>query len=105
MIETAQKAIDSTCSIGIGLTSCVIRAAGRPNFQIEPGKMEVGIGHHGEPRGKVDDLKSADEMAQIALDYILPDLPFDSGDEVVVMVFWLGGDPDYGTLHRLQKAG
>ena len=105
VIETAQKAIDSTCGIGIGLTSCVIPAVGRPNFHIEPGKMEVGIGHHGEPGVKVDDPKSADEMAQIALDYFLPDLPFDSGDEVVVMVSGLGGDPDYGTLHRLQKAG
>ena len=53
-------------------------------------------GRHRSPwgtRGKVDDLKSADEMAQIALDYILPDLPFDSGDEVVVMVSGSGATP------------
>jgi dihydroxyacetone kinase-like protein len=93
VIRTAQKAIDSTRSIGIGLSSCVIPAAGKPNFHIEPGKMEVGIGHHGEPGVKVDDLKSADEMAQIALDYILPDLPFNSGDEVVVLVSGLGATP------------
>ncbi|MGA7901024.1 MAG: dihydroxyacetone kinase subunit DhaK [Terrimicrobiaceae bacterium] len=93
VIKTAQKAIDSTRSIGIGLTSCVIPAAGKPNFHIEPGKMEVGIGHHGEPGVKVDDLKSADELAQIALDYILPDLPFSSGDEVVVLVSGLGATP------------
>ena len=93
VIATAQKAIDSTRSIGIGLSSCVIPAAGKPNFHIEPGKMEVGIGHHGEPGVKVDDLKSADEMAQIALDYILPDLPFNSGDEVVVLISGLGATP------------
>jgi dihydroxyacetone kinase-like protein len=55
--------------------------------------MEVGIGHHGEPGVKVDELKSADEMAQISLDYILPDLPFSSGDEVVAMVSGLGATP------------
>jgi dihydroxyacetone kinase-like protein len=93
VVKTAQKAIDSTRSIGIGLSSCVIPAAGKPNFHIEPGKMEVGIGHHGEPGVKVDDLKSADEMAQISLDYILPDLPFNSGDEVVAMVSGLGATP------------
>ena len=93
VIKVAQKAIDSTRSIGIGLSSCVIPAAGKPNFHIEAGKMEVGIGHHGEPGVKVDDLKSADEMAQISLDYILPDLPFNSGDEVVVMVSGLGATP------------
>ncbi|HEY5814292.1 MAG TPA: dihydroxyacetone kinase subunit DhaK [Terrimicrobiaceae bacterium] len=112
VIQTAQKAIDSTRSIGIGLTSCVIPAAGKPNFHIEAGTMEVGIGHHGEPGVKVDNLKTADEMAQIALDYILPDLPFNSGDELVVLVSGLGATPVmelYIVYHKiadlLAKAG
>jgi phosphoenolpyruvate---glycerone phosphotransferase subunit DhaK len=71
----------------------VIPTAGKPNFHIEPGKMEVGIGHHGEPGAKVADPKSAAKIAQIAMDYILPDLPFHSGDEVVVMVSGLGATP------------
>ncbi|MDP9290993.1 MAG: dihydroxyacetone kinase subunit DhaK [Verrucomicrobiota bacterium] len=93
VIRVAQKAIDQTRSIGIGLTSCTIPAAGKPNFHIEPGKMEVGIGHHGEPGVSVSDLKSADEMAKIALDHILPDLPFNSGDQIVVLVSGLGATP------------
>ncbi|MDF1567100.1 MAG: dihydroxyacetone kinase subunit DhaK [Spirochaetaceae bacterium] len=93
VIAAAQKAIDNTRSVGIGLTSCVIPAVGKPNFTIEPGKMEVGIGHHGEPGISVTDLKSADEMAQMTLDVILPDLPFASGDEVVVLVSGLGATP------------
>lgn len=44
VIAAAQKAIDNTRSIGIGLTPCTIPAAGKPNFHIEPGKMELGIG-------------------------------------------------------------
>jgi dihydroxyacetone kinase-like protein len=93
VIRVAQKAIDNTRSIGVGLTSCTIPAAGKPNFQIEPGKMEVGIGHHGEPGVMVSDLKSADEIATLALDYILKDLPFQAGDEVVVLVSGLGATP------------
>ena len=93
VIGVAQKAIDNTRSIGIGLTPCTIAAVGHPNFSIEPGKMEVGIGHHGEPGIKVDDLKSADEMAAMAVDAVLPDLPFGSGDEVVVLVSGLGATP------------
>ena len=61
VIAAAQKAIDDCRSIGVGLTPCTIPAVGKPNFQIEPGKMEVGIGHHGEPGVAVTDLKSADE--------------------------------------------
>lgn len=49
VISAAQKAIDNTRSIGIGLSACIIPAVGHANFTIEKGKMEVGIGHHGEP--------------------------------------------------------
>src|ERR1700712_507774 len=47
VIARAQKAIDNPRSIGIGLSACTIPAAGKPNFTIEPGMMEVGIGLNG----------------------------------------------------------
>ena len=93
VIASARKAINNTRSIGIGLTSCTIPAVGHPNFTIDPGKMEVGIGHHGEPGIEVDDLRSADEMAEMCVDVVLPDLPFGSGDEVAVLVSGLGATP------------
>lgn len=93
VIAAAQKAIDNTRSIGIGFTPCTIPAVGKPNFSIEPGKMEVGIGHHGEPGIRVDDLATADEMAAMSLGVVLPDLPFEKGDEVVVLVSGLGATP------------
>ncbi len=93
VIRVAQKAIDNTRSVGIGLTPCTIPAVGKPNFSIEPGKMELGIGHHGEPGVTVTDLKSADEMAGMMLEIILPDLPFASGDDVVVLISGLGATP------------
>jgi dihydroxyacetone kinase-like protein len=93
VIATAQKAIDNTRSIGIGLTPCTIPAVGKPNFAIEPGKMELGIGHHGEPGIKVIDLTTADEMASMCLDIVLPDLPFKEGDETVVLISGLGATP------------
>ena len=55
--------------------------------------MEFGIGHHGEPGVEVSDLKSADEITSLALDHILPDLPFQSGDEVVALISGLGATP------------
>jgi dihydroxyacetone kinase-like protein len=93
VVAAAQKAIDNTRSIGIGFTPCTIPAVGKPNFTIEPGKMEVGIGHHGEPGIRVADLATADEMAGMSLDVILPDLPFQRGDEVVALVSGLGATP------------
>jgi len=93
VVRVAQKAIDNTRSVGVGLTPCTIPAVGKPNFVIEPGKMEMGIGHHGEPGVAVTDLKSADQIADDMLGIILPDLPYRSGDDVIVLVSGLGATP------------
>ena len=93
VIAAAQKAIDNTRSVGIGTAPCTIPSGGHPNFTIEDGKMEVGIGHHGEPGVSVQPLETADSMAETMLDLILPDLPFNKGDEVVVLLSGLGATP------------
>ena len=93
VIAAAQKAIDNTRSVGIGLTPCTLPAVGHPNFQIEEGTMEVGIGHHGEKGIDVLPIESAAQMAMRMCDIVLPDLPFQAGDEVAVLVSGLGATP------------
>lgn len=89
----AQLAIDNTRSVGVGLGPCTLPGVGHPNFIIEAGTMEVGIGHHGEPGMRVTELQTAntvaDEMSQIVLD----DHDLASGTEVVVLVSGLGATP------------
>lgn len=93
VIAAAQKAIDNTRSVGIGLTPCTLPAVGHPNFEIKDGTMEVGIGHHGEPGIEVVPIETADKMAKRMTDIVLPDYPFVEGDEVVVLVSGLGATP------------
>lgn len=93
VLAVAQKAIDNTRSMGVGLSPCILPEVGHPNFTIEPGTMEIGIGHHGEPGIEVAPLESAGQIARRMCDVILPDLPFKSGDEVVVLVSGLGSTP------------
>ncbi|MGE4485686.1 MAG: dihydroxyacetone kinase subunit DhaK [Oscillospiraceae bacterium] len=93
VIETAQKAIDNTRSVGIGLTPCTLPAVGHPNFEIKDGTMELGIGHHGEPGIEVCPLESAVQMAARMVNIVVPDYPFAAGDEVVVLVSGLGATP------------
>lgn len=93
VIAAAQKAMDNTRSVGIGTAPCTIPAVGHPNFIIEEGTMEVGIGHHGEPGIRIEPLKSADGIAAEMLDLILPDLPYAAGDEVAVLLSGLGATP------------
>jgi len=93
VIDTARKTIDRTRSIGIGLSSCIIPAVGKANFHIGEGKMEIGIGHHGEPGIDIADIVPADRMARTMVDALLPDLPFARGDRVAVLISGLGATP------------
>lgn len=93
VIRVSQKAIDHTRSIGVGLSSCTIPANGKPNFEIKPGTMEFGIGHHGEPGIKVEPLGTAKDLAKEMVEMVVNDLPFQNRDEVVVLVSGLGSTP------------
>jgi dihydroxyacetone kinase-like protein len=93
VIRVAQKAIDNTRSIGVGLSGCTIPEVGHPNFSVEDGNMEVGIGHHGEPGIEIAPLETAGQVARRMCDVILPDLPFNSGDEAVLLLSGLGSTP------------
>lgn len=90
---TAQKAIDATRSVGVGLAPCTLPANGKPNFDIPAGKMEVGIGHHGEPGTEIADLESADAVADRMLKIVLDDHDLASGDRVCVLLSGLGATP------------
>ena len=106
VISAAQKAIDHCRSVGIGLTPCTLPAVGHPNFEIKEGTMEVGIGHHGEPGIEVCPIESAKQMAKRMLDIVLPDYPFQSGDEVAVLVSGLGATPlmeVYVLYHEIES--
>ena len=93
VIAAAQHALDNTRSIGIGLSACTIPANGKPNFSIKDGEMEVGIGHHGEPGIQVLPTARASDMAALMVDRVVADLPFASGDDVLVLVSGLGATP------------
>ncbi|WP_062221410.1 dihydroxyacetone kinase subunit DhaK [Aureimonas sp. D3] len=90
---TAQRAIDNCRSIGVGLGPCTLPAVGHPNFQIEAGTMEVGIGHHGEPGIRVEPLKTAAEVARDMATIVLDDHALAEGTEVAVLVSGLGATP------------
>lgn len=93
VIAAAQKAVDNTRSVGVGLGPCTIPANGKANFTIEPGTMEFGIGHHGEPGIKIEKLSNAKGMAFEMTNLVCEDIPYQSGDEVVVLVSGLGATP------------
>jgi dihydroxyacetone kinase len=91
--RVAQKAIDACRSVGVGLGPCTLPAVGHPNFLIEPGQMEVGIGHHGEPGTRIEPLRSAREVADDMVRIVLEDHNLPEGTELAVLVSGLGATP------------
>lgn len=91
--RVARKANDHTFTMGVALSPCSLPQTRRPNFEIGPDEMEIGMGIHGEPgiaRGK---LKTADEITDEMLDKILDEMAPARGDKVAVLVNSLGSTP------------
>jgi dihydroxyacetone kinase-like protein len=80
-------------SMGMALTSCTVPHIGKPTFDLPADEMEFGVGIHGEPGRRRMKLLPADEIAELLMTPILSDLPFKSGDDVLLFVNGLGGTP------------
>lgn len=93
VIASAQKAVDNTRSICVGLEPCAIPAVGHPNFEIADGDMEFGIGHHGEPGINVQKLEPAKDIARKMAKTVIDDMEPEKGSEVAVLVSGLGATP------------
>jgi len=89
----ADKVVEQTCTMGVALSPCTIPAVGKPTFAIGDDEMELGMGIHGEPGIMRTKLQKADEVATILGNKVLEDLPFESGNEVAVLVNGLGATP------------
>ncbi|MGL9727826.1 dihydroxyacetone kinase subunit DhaK [Enterococcus sp. DIV0756] len=90
VIEVAQKVVDRTRSICVGVRPCTIPAVGTPNFLIDEGTMEFGTGHHGETGIEKKALGTADEIAGEMTEAILTDFDFDENRKLAVMISGLG---------------
>lgn len=99
--KLARRVAEQGRSIGLALTSCTVPAAGRPTFQLGEDEIEFGIGIHGEPGRERIKLQPAGVLAERMADAVISDLPFRSGDEVMVLVNGMGGTPLL-ELHLLQ---
>jgi dihydroxyacetone kinase-like protein len=80
-------------SMGMALTSCTVPHIGKPTFDLPGDEMEVGVGIHGEPGRRRAKVVPADEIVEMLMTPILSDLPFKSGDNVLLFVNGLGGTP------------
>jgi dihydroxyacetone kinase-like protein len=80
-------------SMGMALTPCTVPHLGKPSFDLAENEMEVGIGIHGEPGRHRLPIASADEITEMLMEPVLSDLPFKSGENIILFVNGMGGTP------------
>ncbi|WP_438617414.1 bifunctional sugar-binding transcriptional regulator/dihydroxyacetone kinase subunit DhaK [Oryzifoliimicrobium ureilyticus] len=88
-----RRANERTYTVGVALEACSMPQTRRPNFDIGPNDMEVGMGIHGEPGVRRDSLRSADEIVDAIMDKIFAEMKAERGDRVAVLVNSFGATP------------
>ena len=112
LLRIGNKVNSVTRTMGMALTSCTPPAKGSPLFELGADEMEMGVGIHGEPGRSREKLASANQIVDELLEAVASDLPFNSGDDVALMINGLGGTPIselyllYGYAHeQLARRG
>ena len=89
----ATQVISQVRTMGVALTPCVVPHAGEPSFTLADDEIEIGIGIHGEPGRERIRMEPADAIVDRILAPIIDDIPFASGDSVLLFVNGMGGTP------------
>jgi dihydroxyacetone kinase-like protein len=90
-VKVAEEAAARTRSMGVALGGCRVPTAERPNLEIAPGEMELGVGIHGEPGRRRMPLEKADAVMEALLTPILEELGTLDGEPVLLFVNGFGG--------------
>ncbi len=75
VFRIATEANDRVCSLGVAFSGCTLPGANKPLFEVMNGKMEVGMGIHGEPGLYRIDSLTADGVAEMLVDKLLSEVP------------------------------
>jgi phosphoenolpyruvate---glycerone phosphotransferase subunit DhaK len=106
----ARRVNERSRSFGVALSSCTPPAAGKPIFDLPDGEIELGIGIHGEPGRRREQLRTANEIVSVMTEAVLSDLKPAEGARLLPFVNGMGGTPQlelyllYGEVERQLRA-
>ncbi|MGW7514945.1 dihydroxyacetone kinase family protein [Streptomyces sp. NPDC054796] len=70
-----RRANAATRTLGVAFSGCTLPGAEEPLFTVEPGRMALGLGIHGEPGIAESELPTADAVADLLVDGLLSERP------------------------------
>lgn len=82
----AEKIRDNTRSLAVALTPGTNPLTGTAMFELPDDEVEIGMGVHGEVGQGRRKFTTADDLVDAMLPPIIEDLPFEAGDEVLVLL-------------------
>jgi dihydroxyacetone kinase-like protein len=82
----AERIRDNTRTLAVAITPGTNPVSGQVMFELPDDEIEIGMGVHGEVGQGRRKFVSADATIEMVLPPIIDDLPFKSGDEVLVMI-------------------
>ncbi len=84
------KANAATSSFGVAFDGCTLPGADEALFHVEAGRMDFGLGIHGEPGITSDAWMPASALAARLVDAVLAERPADADGRAAVLVNGLG---------------
>ncbi|XP_031124637.1 putative 3,4-dihydroxy-2-butanone kinase isoform X2 [Ipomoea triloba] len=107
VVSEAKHASEMVGTMGVALSVCTLPGQVTSD-RLGPGKMELGLGIHGEPGAAVADLQPVDVIVSHVLKQILsPEtnyVPITRGNRVVLMINGLGATPAMELMIAAGKA-
>jgi len=89
-VRVCEKTMNNMRSIGVATAPGQLPGVAAAMFELPEGKIEYGMGLHGEEGVKRTDMEPADQLAETIYKDIVSDMPVEKGDEVCVLVNGLG---------------
>jgi len=106
VLAIAQRVQDNMATLAVATSAATHPSTGDVIAEVPEGEMCVGMGQHGEAGGGMQDMKSADDTADIMLPLLLEDRGIQAGDKVLVMINGVGSTTlmeQYCVLRRCKQ--
>lgn len=103
--EIGERFNQQVASLGVAMKSCTHPQNGATIAALEDGRMEIGMGQHGEAgQGGTMKLKSADETAALMLTPLMEKLQLKQGEKVLLYINGVGATTHMEMLIVYRRA-
>jgi dihydroxyacetone kinase-like protein len=85
-----QRFVDNMATLAVAASPATHPVTGIAMGELDADEMEIGMGNHGEGGGGRQELKGADETAEIMLNALLKDLSVKNGEKLMLILNSVG---------------